>query len=349
MLFLMGLLAHGRLGKWGRLALCTGLIALAGAAHADTLVVGSKRFTESYILGELVRQRWVEQGLAAEHRQGLGNTAIVEQALRAGRIDVYPEYTGTILREILQRGESQATLAQLNAWLAPRGLKVGVPLGFNNSYALAMRADRAAELGLRRISDLAALSAAQQAALRTGFSAEFTARADGLPGLRVRYGLKLQVGRGLDHGLAYAALQRGDVDVVDAYSTDAAVHRLGLVLLEDDLGAFPRYDAVLLMRLDLDEAPLRHLTGRWTEAAMAELNGRAERGETFEAVARSALAALAPTRAQAPETSSAPGSEEGTATEGPRPPPPFPASFWLRLFAPDLPRLLAEHVGLVLV
>lgn len=349
LLFLMGFLAHGRLGKWGRLALCTGLMALAGAAHPDTLVVGSKRFTESYILGELVRQRWLEQGLAAEHRQGLGNTAIVEQALRAGRIDVYPEYTGTILREILQRGESQATLAQLNAWLAPRGLKVGVPLGFNNSYALAMRADRAAELGLRRISDLAALSAAQQAALRTGFSAEFTARADGLPGLRVRYGLKLQVGRGLDHGLAYAALQRGDVDLVDAYSTDAAVHRLGLVLLEDDLAAFPRYDAVLLMRLDLDEAPLRHLTGRWNEASMAELNGRAERGETFEAVARSALAALAPPRAQAPEPPSAPGLEEGTATEGPRPAPPFSASFWSRLFAPDLFRLLAEHVGLVLI
>lgn len=306
--------------------LCAGLMAPAGPAHADTLVVGSKRFTESYILGELVRQRWMEQGLAAEHRQGLGNTAIVEQALRAGRIDVYPEYTGTILREILQRPQSQATLAELNTWLAPRGLKVGVPLGFNNSYALALRADRAAALGLRRISDLAALPAAQQAALRTGFSAEFTARADGWPGLRERYGLQLQAGRGLDHGLAYAALQRGEVDVVDAYSTDAAVHRLGLVLLEDDLGAFPRYDAVLLMRLGVDESPLQHLAGRFTEAAMAELNGRAEGGETFEAVARSALAALA--------------GPVGTA--------PPAASFASRLFAPDLPRLLAEHAALVL-
>jgi osmoprotectant transport system permease protein len=313
--------------------LFTGLMALAGPAQAHTFVVGSKRFTESYILGELVRLRLQEQGLPAEHRQGLGNTAIVVQALKAGRIDVYPEYTGTILREILQRPQSQATLAELNAWLAPDGLKVGVPLGFNNSYALALRADRAAALGLRRISDLAALPAAQQAALRTGFSAEFTARADGWPGLRERYGLQMQAGRGLDHGLAYAALQRGEVDLVDAYSTDAAVHRLGLVLLEDDLGAFPRYDAVLLMRLGVDEAPLQHLAGRWNEAAMAELNGRAERGETFEAVARSALAGLAQAAAPAPTPASDP------VPAGP---------FWGRLFAPDLPRLVAEHAALVL-
>ena len=313
--------------------------------------MGSKRFTESYILGELLRLRLAQAGLAAEHRQGLGNTAIVEQALSSGRIDVYAEYTGTILREILKRPEQQATLAQLNEWLAPRGLKAAVPLGFNNTYAVAMRADRAAALGLRSLSDLAALPAARQQALRSGFTAEFTTRGDGWPALRERYGLQLTPGRGLDHGLAYAALARGEVDLVDAYSTDAAVDRLGLVLLADDRGAFPRYDAVLLMRATLDEAPLRMLEGRLDEAAMSKLNGRAEAGETFEAVARAALDAIGRTgaapnkKAQGAAVTAA--GAAGAAGEAPAAARTWGA-FWGRLFAPDLPRLAAEHAVLVL-
>ena len=324
-------------------ATATAHAALTGGAP---IAVGSKRFTESYILGELLRLRLQQAGLKAEHRQGLGNTAIVEQALSSGRIDVYPEYTGTILREILKRPEQQATLAQLNEWLAPRGLKAAVPLGFNNSYAVAMRADRAAALGLRRLSDLAALPAAQQQALRTGFTAEFTTRADGWPALRERYGLKLAPGRGLDHGLAYAALARGEVDLVDAYSTDAAVDRLGLVLLADDRGAFPRYDAVLLMRASLNEAPLQMLEGRLDEATMSRLNGRAEAGETFEAVARSALEAIERGSAR-PDAKGAPDTAASSATV-PGEAGPWNA-FWARLFAPDLPRLAAEHAVLVLV
>lgn len=328
----------------------------AGSSNGAPIAVGSKRFTESYILGELLRLRLAQAGLAAEHRQGLGNTAIVEQALSSGRIDVYAEYTGTILREILKRPEQQATLAQLNKWLAPRGLKAAVPLGFNNTYAVAMRADRAAALGLRSLSDLAALPAARQQALRSGFTAEFTTRGDGWPALRARYGLQLTPGRGLDHGLAYAALARGEVDLVDAYSTDAAVDRLGLVLLADDRGAFPRYDAVLLMRATLDEAPLRMLEGRLDEAAMSKLNGRAEAGETFEAVARAALDAIgrtgaAPNKAQG-EAVTAAGAAGAAGADTAAGAAPAAArtwgAFWGRLFAPDLPRLTAEHAVLVL-
>ena len=173
------------------------------SAPTEPLVVGSKRFTESYVLGELLRLTLEHAHVPAVHRQGLGNTAIVEQALRSGRIDLYPEYTGTIVREILKRTDEPRDLAQLNEWLQPLGLKAAVPLGFNNTYALAMKADRAQALGLRRIGDLAALPAEQQRALRTAFTQEFTARRDGWPAIAQGYGLQLQPGRGLEHSLAY--------------------------------------------------------------------------------------------------------------------------------------------------
>ncbi|HEY9238943.1 MAG TPA: glycine betaine ABC transporter substrate-binding protein, partial [Burkholderiaceae bacterium] len=132
------------------------LLALTTAATAAPVVVGSKRFTESYVLGEIVRQTLAAQGIEAEHRQGLGNTGILEQALASGAVDVYPEYTGTIVRELLKRPQASGnpSLAELNEWLAPRGLKAAVPLGFNNTYALAMTEARAAALGIVRISDL---------------------------------------------------------------------------------------------------------------------------------------------------------------------------------------------------
>src|SRR5688572_4331305 len=127
--------------------LATLLLGLAGAllpaGAAGEVTVGSKRFTESYVLGELVRQVLVDAGVSAVHRQGLGNTAVMEQALATRSIDLYPEYTGTIVRELLKK-DGSPSLEQLNAWLAPRGLKAAVPLGFNNSYALAMREDVAA-------------------------------------------------------------------------------------------------------------------------------------------------------------------------------------------------------------
>ncbi|MBV8035524.1 glycine betaine ABC transporter substrate-binding protein [Roseateles sp.] len=300
---------------------------LVGSALATpTLQVGSKRFTESYLLGEIVTQTLVAQGIAAEHRPGLGNTAILAAALQQGQIDLYPEYTGTIVRELLKRdspADAQAPLAQLNTWLQPLGLKAAVPLGFNNSYALAMREADAARLGIATISELAASAGQGKPPTRPGLSHEFLARADGWPALRRAYGLKLDPGPGLDHGLAYAALAGGQVDLIDVYTTDAQLARQPVRVLRDDRGFFPRYDAVLLMRATVDERPLLGLAGRLPEAEMTRLNAAAELdGRPFADVARRFLQSDA----------------RATARQG----------LMERLLAPDLATLLVQHLALVL-
>jgi osmoprotectant transport system permease protein len=311
--------------------------AAANAAAADTssakpVVVGSKRFTESYVLGEIVRQTFVRAGRPAEHRQGLGNTAILEQALATGTVDLYPEYTGTIARELLhlhpQPGEPASSLQDLNRALAARGMKVGIPLGFNNTYALAMREDEAQRLGVQTISQLAQAAARPGTTLRYGLSHEFLERADGWPGLKRAYGLPGDGGAGLDHGLAYEALAKGQVDVIDVYSTDAQIERLHLRVLRDDKAFFPRYDAVLLMRAGLDATPLQSLQGRIDERTMIALNAAVEIDrQPFAEVARRFLDGQ---------------SASGAATRRPA-----PAGFMQRLLAPDLGRLLAQHLAMV--
>ena len=260
------------------------LVAASAAAADGQLRVGSKRFTESYILGEIIAQS-VPGG--AEYRPGLGNTGIVYAALKAGSIDVYPEYTGTIAREILGI-EGAFTLQDLQRRLAPEGLGVGVPLGFSNTYALAMREAEAKRLSVRTLSDLA-----RHPALKLGLSQEFIARADGWPALKAAYGLA-QTPAGLDHGLAYEAIAAGKIDVMDVYSTDAKIERYGLRVLEDDRGVFPRYDAVLLYRLDLPQRlpqawkALQGLEGRIDAREMIHLNAAAElEHQSFADVAKS--------------------------------------------------------------
>lgn len=309
-----------------RLAFAACATTLLSNAHAQPLKIGSKRFTESYLLGEIVRLTLTNQGIAAEHRQGLGNTAILATALQQGQIDLYPEYTGTIVRELLKRGDAadaQAPLAQINEWLKPLGLKAAVPLGFNNSYALAMREADAARSGIATISDLAAKSPA----LKPGLSHEFIARADGWPALQRAYGLALKPGSGLDHGLAYQALVAGQVDLIDVYTTDAQLARQPVRVLRDDKQFFPRYDAVLLMRAAVDDKPLQGLAGRLPQARMIQLNAAAElEGRPFADVARGFVQGD-------PRAASSPGAPEG---------------FIARLLAPDLAKLLAQHLALVL-
>ncbi|HYS77128.1 MAG TPA: glycine betaine ABC transporter substrate-binding protein, partial [Burkholderiales bacterium] len=196
-------------------------------AQADTLEIGSKRFTESYILGEVLK-RQVEGITVVEHKPGLGSTGIVFAALKAGSIDLYPEYTGTIAKEILKL-EGHSGIDELNRALSSQGLGVAVRLGFNNSYALAMREERAQALGIRSLSDLA-----KHAGLKLGLSQEFIGRADGWPGLKAAYGLPYATPSGLDHGLAYEAIAAGKIDVMDIYSTDAKIERYKLRVLEDD-------------------------------------------------------------------------------------------------------------------
>ena len=305
--------------------------AWAAGADAATIVVGSKRFTESYILGEVVRQTLAAQGIAAEHRQGLGNTGILEQALASGAVDVYPEYTGTIVRELLKRsdGNPNPSLAELNEWLAPRGLKAAVPLGFNNTYALAMLESHAAALGITRISDLRGANAQT---LRLGLSHEFMERGDGWPALTAAYKLALPAAPGLDHGLAYDAVRAGKIDLIDIYSTDAKVGRYQLRVLIDDLGFFPKYDAVLLMRAAVDVRPLARLEGRISADAMIAMNAQAELdGRSFAEVAKGFLAGGS-TAAAATSSPAATASRQ---------------TFLQRLFAPDLARLTVQHLLLV--
>src|SRR5258706_1788901 len=232
------------------LAGATLLLLFAGAATAasEEIRIGSKRFTESYILGELLQQTAQAAGEAhAVHKRGLGNTGIVFGALASGAVDVYPDCTGTVAREILKLDRVPA-LDELSARLAPLGLAAGVPLGFNNTYALAMRGDEARRLGVRTLSDLG-----RHAELHLGLSQEFIGRADGWPGLKQHYRLPFATPRGLDHGLAYEALAAGQVDVIDIYSTDAKIARYGLAVLADDHNFFPRYDAVLIFRPHLPQ------------------------------------------------------------------------------------------------
>lgn len=314
------------------LVLLIGSSSIATASAQSSLQIGSKRFTESYILGEIIKQTAQVGGTTAVHQRGLGNTAILLNALESRSIDVYPEYTGTIAREILKL-PNVPPLAELNTHLAQRGLAVAVPLGFNNSYALAVRASDAREKGLKRISDLK-----QHPQLRLGLSQEFLGRADGWPNLQRAYGLSFAPPKGLDHGLAYEAIAGNQVDVIDIYTTDAKLDKYQLIVLEDDLGFFPRYDAVLLYRAETPSrfpkawAALAQLEGRLDDAGMRRLNAAAElEGKDFAAIASDWLNAR-PTQTRS--TTSAPDSTG-------RP------TLWQRLFAPDLGRLALEHVGLV--
>src|SRR6266545_4218041 len=307
---------------------------VATLATAAPLNVGSKRFTESYILGEIIRQTAQAAGeSSAVHQQGLGNTAIVLGALTSGNIDIYPEYTGTIAKEILKL-DAVPTLAELNAALAPKGLAVAVPLGFNNTYALALRGDDARAKGITRLSDLKA-----HPELRLGLSQEFIGRADGWPGLKQTYDLPFATPRGLDHGLAYEAIAQKQVDVIDIYSTDAKIDKYGLTVLTDDKQYFPRYDAVLLYRADLPQRlpktwqALVRLEGSIDDASMRRMNAAAElEGKDFASIA----AAFVAQRFAA----SAKGATAGV-TKAPA------GSFWEKLFGPDFGRLTLEHLGLV--
>jgi osmoprotectant transport system permease protein len=252
------------------IAVWIGLLLPCAAPADEVLRVGSKRFTESYILGEILTQT-AAKAARTEHRQGLGNTAIVLSALRTGAIDVYPEYLGTIDLEIL-KNPTPTSLEAMRAALRPLGLGVAVPLGFSNGYALATRGDA----GIRTLSELA-----QRPAFRLGLSHEFLGRGDGWPGLAARYGLP-QTPRGIDHGIAYEALRQRQVDVIDIYSTDAKIREYGLRVLIDDRHYFPRYDAVLLYRLDLPQRfpqawrALQGLEGRIDSDAMIAMNAQAE-------------------------------------------------------------------------
>lgn len=223
-----------------------GTVALAAGARASAPVkVGSKRFVESYVLAEIVTQLVRAEGDAAEHERGLGGTAVVFRALTDGAIDVYPEYTGT-LAETVVKVAGPTDLASLRAALEPRGLALSEPLGFENTYALAVRRKTAHDRKLSAVSDLAG-----HPELRVTLSHEFMGRSDGWPGLATRYGLRPVAISAIDHALAYEAIANESTDVIDVYTTDAKIARFDLTVLTDDRAYFPPYQAVLVYRADL--------------------------------------------------------------------------------------------------
>jgi osmoprotectant transport system permease protein len=241
---------------------------------APEVAVGSKAFTESIILGEMAAELARSASARVVYRKGLGGTQVLWNALLAGEIDVYPEYTGTLVQEILGPDvvRQHNTLAEA---LAAHGVRMTRSLGFDNTYAIGMTADRAERLHIRTISDLRA-----HPELRFGFSNEFMDRTDGWPGLRQRYRLPQREVRGLDHDLAYRALASGAIDATDLYSTDAEIPYYRLRVLDDDLGYFPDYHAVLLYRAGLEKRAPRvvhawkRLEGAISEDAMAAMNAR---------------------------------------------------------------------------
>ena len=245
-----------------------------GDASKPNVKVGSKVFTESVILGEMAVALARNAGARVENRRELGGTQVLWNALLKGEIDIYPEYTGTIAQEILQDPAMRDEDAIRGA-LEKRGIRMSRSLGFNDTYAVGMKQADAERMGIQTISDLR-----RHPEVKLGFSNEFMERADGWPGLRSRYNLPQTDVRGLDHDLAYRAIESGSIQATDLYSTDAEILYYGLLVLQDDLAYFPSYNAVFLYRDALAKrAPdvlknILKLEGRISQQAMVEMNAQ---------------------------------------------------------------------------
>jgi osmoprotectant transport system permease protein len=269
---------------------------LAQQAVREPVIVASKPFGESYLLAEMFAQLLEHHGIRVDRRPGLGATEIAFAALRTGEIDVYPEYTGTGLLAILgedPRSDPAEVYARVSREFDRRyGVRWLPPLGFSNSYAIAVRAETAERLGLATLSDLARAAPS----LVAGFTPDFIGRPDGLPGLERAYGIRPRAVRALLPAVKYQALAEGSVDVIDGYETDGFIARYDLLVLQDDRAFFPAYDAAALVgpRLSAERpdavSVLTRLSGRLDVERMRALNARIEvAGEPITAVARAAL------------------------------------------------------------
>ena len=287
----------------------------AQAQDKPTVGIGSKDFTESIVLGEIVAQLLEANDYNVERQLNLGGTVVAHEALVNGDIDTYVEYTGTGLLAILgmelPKSEDTGDGATAEATPATGGgiaqtvydivaeeypEQFGVewlePWGFNNTYALALRADQAEELGVVTISDLVE----HAGDLVIGAPQETLVREDGIPGLEATYGLEFKDVIGLDPGLMYSAIDNGEVDVITAFATDARIESLNLQVLEDDKQFYPPYFAAPIVRQELlEESPevrdiLNSVAGKLDDARMTELNYQAdEEGKEIEDVARDFL------------------------------------------------------------
>ena len=272
--------ADGRtVGRW-----LLSVAVLTGCAQRDRIVVGSKNFTESDLLGEIVAQQIERRtGLSVERRFHLGGTFVCHHAITSGQIDLYVEYTGTAYTAVLKHApvaDRDSVYRTVARDYAQRfGLAWVKPFGFNNTFAITVRHRDATRYGLSRISDLARLAPRW----RAGFGYEFLERADGFRGLANVYGLRFaSPPTAMDLGLTYRALAEGKVDVIAGNSTDGQIQALDLLVLEDDRHYFPPYEAAPVIRLTTVSrhpevaAALAQLAGRISDAEMRRLNALAD-------------------------------------------------------------------------
>ncbi len=258
---------------WRCLTLLTFLL-LGTLTNAQTVTVGTKAFTESYVLGQIAKKVLDDAGVNTVLQENMGSTTIPWLALNQGSIDVYPEYTGTISEELLKK--PGLNINEIRAELEKKGIGITGELGFNDSYGLVMKRERAEALGIKSMSDLAA-----HPELKAGPTHEFNGRKDGWGPLSKKYGFKLDDLREIDHQLGYAALDKGEIDIKDCYTTDAQIEKYDLKVLTDDKGFFPSYKAVYLYRESIPAAArqaLKSIEGTIDETLMIKMNASA--GET---------------------------------------------------------------------
>jgi len=271
-------------GKQYGIAICIVLLALllpsCAPSHSDRVVIGSKNFTESLMLGELLAQLVESRSqIKVERRFYLAGTYICQQAMLAGRIDIYPEYTGTALTAILKQkvaGDKSQVYPQVKREYEKRfGLTLGPPFGFNDTFAMEIRGDDARRLNLKTLSQAAAFAPHW----RAGFGYEFMERPDGYAGLAAAYGLDFAAPpRVMDLGLLAPALKDHQIDIAAGNATDGLIPALDLFVLEDDRHYFPPYEAVAVVRLQtLQEHPevsqaIAALGGKISDQEMQKLN-----------------------------------------------------------------------------
>ncbi|MEA2569792.1 MAG: osmoprotectant transport system substrate-binding protein [Acidobacteriota bacterium] len=254
------------------------LLFTACSRERAPIVVGSKNFTESVILGELVAQKLEANGCKVERHLNMGGTLVADSAITSGALDAYVEYSGTALTAILKKpiATDRAAVDRIvSAEYAKRGLHWGPALGFNNTFAMIVRKSYAQQHGLKTISDLQRVGGE----VRPGFGYEFVERPDGWNGLRSHYKLETRIPPAtMDLGLTYKALASETADLIAGNSTDGLIESLGLVALEDNQRYFPPYDAAVVYRNDVDRKcagaskAMQSLAGTIDDASMRRLN-----------------------------------------------------------------------------
>lgn len=276
----MAFSAKGLLMFFNRFILFSFLLAHPCVGFEGTITVGSKRFTENLIIGEIFAQLLEDRGFTVKRKLGLGGTMVAFNAIKEKEIDVYPEYTGTITKILIESKNN--SLEFIKKELSKKNIKLLPPLGFENTYCLIMKENLAQKLGIKTISDLSRFPN-----LKGGLSFEFQARGDGWNQLKKFYSLKNKV-RGIEIPLTYEAVKNNKVDFAEAYSTEPMIKKLNFTILEDDRHFFPKYEALALFHNNFPEKArniLKLLSHRISNDTIMKLNSMAVSGVGIQQIA----------------------------------------------------------------